>query len=109
MINSCVKGKVGEREVAELLREFGFEAKRGQQHAGGADSPDVIHSIPGWHIEVKRTETLNVYKAIEQAGADNPLAYSMVLHRRNRKPWLAVVNARALLALLAQLHKGDKT
>jgi Holliday junction resolvase len=53
---SRTKGKVGEREVAELLRANGFHAaRRGVQYQGGADSPDVI-GLPGFHNEVKRTE-----------------------------------------------------
>ena len=38
-LNSRRKGKVGEREFAGLLREHGFDARRGVQFAGGADSP----------------------------------------------------------------------
>ena len=41
------KGKVGEREFAELLRAHGFDARRGQQFAGGADSPDVVSEALG--------------------------------------------------------------
>ena len=37
---SKTKGKVGEREVAALLRQYGFEAKRGVQHQGGSDGAD---------------------------------------------------------------------
>lgn len=36
-MNSRQKGKVGEREFASLLREHGFDARRGQQFSGGAD------------------------------------------------------------------------
>lgn len=35
-MNSRNKGKRGEREFAALLREHGFDARRGQQFAGGA-------------------------------------------------------------------------
>ena len=57
-INSRAKGARGEREFAAFMREHGYEAHRGQQFAGSADSPDVVHSIPGIHIEVKRVEAL---------------------------------------------------
>ena len=60
------KGKRGEREVAEFLRDHGIPARRGVQYAGGADSPDVI-GFEGVHIEVKRTEALRLYPALEQA------------------------------------------
>jgi len=58
-VNSKQKGSRGEREAAGVIAEvFGCEARRGQQFAGGKDSPDVIHSIPGVHFEIKRVEKL---------------------------------------------------
>lgn len=52
-VNSIRKGKHGERQAAKYLRSLGFgDVRRGQQHAGGPESPDVV-GIPGIHIEVK--------------------------------------------------------
>ena len=48
-MNSRAKGKRGELDCRSLLREFGYEAHRGQQHQGGAESPDVIHDIRRRH------------------------------------------------------------
>jgi len=101
--NGNKKGKAGEREAAALLREYGFEARRGQQYSGGGDSPDVVHSIPSVHIEVKRTETLSLYKAIEQAKEDCAGKVPVVLHRRNGKEWLAILPASDLLRALKLL------
>lgn len=85
------KGKAGEREVAKLFQHYGIEAKRGCQFRGGPDSPDVM-GVPGLHIEVKRTERLNLYDAMEQCwndaeGYDVPV----VIHRRNGKPWIVAM------------------
>ena len=41
-MNSRTKGKRGELELAKALRLYGYDARRGQQYHGGADSPDVI-------------------------------------------------------------------
>lgn len=101
MTNGNAKGKRGEREAAELLRKHNFEARRGQQFAGGGDSPDVVSSMEGVHIEVKRTETLSIYSAVEQALKDKKEKdVPLVLHRRNGKPWLAIMLADDLLAIL---------
>ncbi len=85
-MNSRRKGAVGERELAKILREYGYDAHRGQQYKGGADSPDVT-GIPGYHIECKRVEALNVERAMQQstrdAGEDTPL----VMHRKNGERW----------------------
>lgn len=54
-VNSCTKGKVGERKWRDWLNAHGFEgSKRGAQHAGGVDSPDVVcPALPNVHFEVK--------------------------------------------------------
>lgn len=93
-INSRSKGKTGELEASALLKQHGFEARRGQQFAGGGDSPDVVHSLSGWHIEVKRVENLSLYPAIDQAERDRKdNERPLVLHRRNKKPWLVIMLA----------------
>ena len=115
-INSRNKGKVGELEWAAKLREFGFEAERGQQRAGGADSPDVRCSIPKVHFEVKRVEALNIYKAMEQATRDcdkgmegNSSGYRepVVAHRKNRTEWLVTLRADDYLGIAkAMIEEG---
>lgn len=95
------KGKVGEREVAELIRSYGFEARRGQQHRGGPGSPDVIHNIPNVHIEVKRMERFNLYEALEQAVSEaEPDDVPVVFHRRNLTQWVAVLDANHFLEIM---------
>lgn len=96
------KGKRGEREAAALLRENGFhEARRGVQYQGGHDSDDVV-GLPGWHIEVKRTETISVYPALAQAIEDKTDEVKpVVFHRRNGKQWVAILNASDFLALVS--------
>lgn len=101
--NSRNKGVRGELEVAELIRENGFEARRGQQHAGGGDSPDVVHNMPGIHVEVKRTEALQLYPALEQAIDDAaPGNDPVVFHRRNGKEWVTIMRARDFFRMLKQ-------
>ncbi|GHT29091.1 hypothetical protein FACS18942_10010 [Planctomycetales bacterium] len=40
------------------------------QFQGSPDSPDVITDLPDIHIECKRTERFQLYKALEQAITD---------------------------------------
>jgi len=98
------KGKVGERELAhELTRVLGVAARRGVQFRGGPDSPDVVADIPDVHIECKRTERFRLYEALEQAVADAGSNVPVVLHRQNRKPWVAVIRLDDLPALIQKL------
>ncbi len=85
------KGARGERELAKKLTEiFDVEARRGRQYSGGPGSPDVIVEIDGIHFEVKRTEKLSLYPAIEQSKSDSGEDIPVVAHRRNHKDWLFV-------------------
>jgi hypothetical protein len=92
-INSCQKGKRGERLWRDELKAQGYNARRGQQFSGSPDSPDVIcPSLSHLHFEVKTVEKLNVGKAFEQATHDAGTAKTPVLvHKRNRGPWLVTV------------------
>ena len=86
-MNSRRKGAAGEREIAKYLRDRGYDAHRGQQYKGGADSPDVT-GIPGFHIEVKRVERLDLNAAMEQSIRDSaPDETPIVVHRRNNDYW----------------------
>lgn len=89
------KGKRGEREAAEALNQkLGdcMKARRGVQFKGGPQSPDVSTALDN-HIlfEVKRTERFKLYDAVDQARADGGGKPSIVLHRSNGRPWVAVI------------------
>lgn len=100
---SRAKGKAGELEVAALLRAHGFDGKRGAQFKGGIDSPDVA-GLPGHHIEVKRVEDFRPYDALEQAERDaGGVCVPVVLHRRNGRKWLAVLDASHFLTMVKGL------
>jgi len=97
------KGKEGEREVANINREAGFEeSRRGVQYHGGGDSPDVV-GIPGVHLEIKRVEKLHLWESIEQANDDAADGeYPVVVHRASRRPWIAIVDYKDFL----EIYKG---
>ena len=85
-MNSRTKGKVGEREVANILKDHGYDCRRGQQYCGANGDADVV-GLDGYHIEVKRVERLNIDNAMEQAIRDSKGDIPIVWHRKNRKPW----------------------
>lgn len=87
-INSKQKGKRGEVELSNILKEHGYDCRRSQQYCGYAKGSlaDVI-GLDGIHIEVKRVERLNIDTAMEQAIRDCQDDIPTVWHRRNRKPW----------------------
>lgn len=89
--NSRAKGAAGERELANVLKEHGYTARRGQQYCGANGDADVV-GLDGIHIECKRVERLNIddamAQAVEDAREDEKPA---VFHRKNRKGWLVTM------------------
>lgn len=103
-INSRQKGAAAEREVANILKDRGFDAHRGQQFHGGGDSPDVV-GLPGFHLEVKRVERGGVYDWMDQAQRDAALdSVPLVVHRRSKKPWVVILRFDDFLNLLENAH-----
>ena len=56
-INSKLKGAKFERKVAAMLKDHGFDARRGQQYCGANGDADVV-GLPGIHIEAKKKEKI---------------------------------------------------
>lgn len=91
-MNSRQKGCRGERELASKLREYGYDARRGQQYSGASGDPDVI-GLPGIHIECKRVERLNLEDAMAQSKRDaREGEIPTVMHRKNNCKWLVTMN-----------------
>lgn len=104
MKNGCQKGKRGEREAAKAWARAGLgRARRGRQYHGLEGRDVVALELDGIHIEVKRTEALSLYPAMEQAMRDANGALPLLLHRRNRKPWLVILPLDQLVALSCQV------
>lgn len=100
-MNSKRKGSAGERELADLLRARGYQAHRNdQRYVSGLNNPDV-DGLPGYHIEVKRTERFRLYDALHQACHDaDGKAVPIVCHRQNRQPWVVVLALEDFLHLV---------
>ena len=125
-MNSREKGKRGERQWRDELRANGYQARRGQQFSGSAESPDVVCEELGWiHFEVKAVERLNIEEAMDQARADcarmngatspQPLSpkggegrqkVPVVVHRRSRRGWLVTMEAGTFLKLVKRNFTG---
>jgi len=101
---SRAKGARGEREFRDLLREHGFEARRGQQFAGGPDSPDVIVDLPV-HFEVKRTESFSPSYLAQAERDAHPANQPVVAWKRNAAPWRVFMDAHHYLGLWQRMDR----
>ena len=107
------KGRKGEIEFAHLCQDLGYkEAYRTAQHCGKAGHAGDVEGLPGIHIEVKRTEKLNLYEAMEQSIRDSVAANKgeipIVAHRRNKKQWLVILNADDFFKLYGAYREHGK-
>lgn len=99
------KGADGERELAAILREYGYPCKRGGSFTYGT-IPDIV-GLQGIHIECKRVERLDLPAAVEQATRDATRFHDgkpAVFHRKNGGKWLVTMTLTQWL----QLYKESR-
>lgn len=106
-MNSRDKGKRGERELAGVLRDYGYDCRRGQQF-NGLDGEDVV-GLDYMHIECKRVQSLNIDEAMEQAkrdAKDNQIP--AVFHRKNNKKWKVTLELDDWMKLYNEYYTNKK-
>lgn len=103
------KGKRGEREVANMLKAAGFTAaRRTAQFCGKTGDASDVMGLPGYHIEVKYVEKLNLWNAVDQAARDSAAHQEstgeelvpIVFFRKRGRHWLVCLDAEKFLALV---------
>ena len=105
-MNSRMKGKRGELELARALRALGYDCRRGQQYSGKNGDADVV-GLPGIHIECKRVERLNLTEAMKQARRDAlPGEFPVVFHRRNDEPWMVTMPLESWIEIYREWEAG---
>lgn len=98
-MNSRNKGARGERELAGVLKKYGYDCRRGQQYCGANGDADVV-GLPGIHIECKRVERLNIQDAVDQAKRDKRFGeIPAVFHRKNKCGWLVTLPIDDFMAI----------
>lgn len=100
-INSKRKGAVGEREVAHILQEHGYDARRTAQYCGNTGDAADVTGLDGFHIEVKRCETTKIWDWIHQAEHDHKAEeIPLVVFRKSREDWQVCISFNSFLELL---------
>lgn len=102
------KGRGGERELRDILREYGYPVECGAPQSFG-EVPDLV-GLPNVHIECKRQEKLNIAEAVAQAVRDSERfkdGAPVVFHRRNRQPWLVTMLLSDWVQMYREGNDGD--
>ena len=98
-INSRAKGIRFERKLAGILRDYGYDARRGQQFCGANGDADVV-GLPGVHIEAKAVERLNLYDAMAQSKHDARSGeIPVVIHKKNNCSILVTMELDSFMEL----------
>lgn len=102
------KGSRGELELSTLLKDYGLTSRRTAQFCGkSGDASDIVcEELSEYHIEVKRTETLSLYPAMDQAVRDSQgKKIPIVCHRRNSKKWLVIMHLEDFIKVVLTQSK----
>ena len=104
------KGRRGEIELAQFLRDRGLSEARPGDPLNYGTQPDVI-GINGLHIECKRHERLEISKWYGQAQQDAQRMQDglpAVIYRQNRRPWMIVLSLSDFLELWGGAANGKE-
>lgn len=101
------KGAVGERELVQELNNRGLLCRRTAQYCGKAGTAaDIVCEGLGLHCEVKRTERLELGKAIEQVKRDSKGRPWAIFHRSNGRPWVVIMSLDHWVEDSVQAHNA---
>lgn len=103
---STRKGKTGELEVMDILREHGYYVDRGGAQSFG-EQPDLF-GMKDVHLEVKRCETTKIWEWMEQSQRDAARfndGWPTVIFRRSHSDWLICMQLSDWLTLYGRAHK----
>ena len=93
---SRTKGANAERSVANILKEYGIDARRGQVFN---HEPDIVDNT-NYHWEVKRAERTEIHKWMAQSVEQCRGKIPTVVHRRSREDWLITMKFEDFLNII---------
>lgn len=101
MVNSKAKGARFERQLANILKDRGYDARRTAQYCGNTGEAADVIGLPGIHIEAKHQERMNLYEWMEQAKRDAKSTGEtpVVIHKKNNAEILVTMQLEAFLDL----------
>lgn len=105
------KGKRGERTVASLFKEYGYDAKRSAQFCGKTGQAADVVGVPLIHIEVKFQERMCLYdwmnQAIRDSAAEGKGNKPVLIHKANNKDLLVTMRWEDWIELYTEWEAGQ--
>ena len=108
MINSKQKGNRYEREIANILKEYGYDARRTAQYCGKTEESSDVVGLPGFHIECKHYKVKAFdYKWLQQAENDCKNNIPIVVHKTDRHENLVTMTLENFLKIIKENENGQ--
>lgn len=100
-VNSKQKGARFERELARILRDYGYgDAHRTAQYCGNTGDASDVEGLPYIHIEAKHQERMNLYDWMAQAKHDaKGEAFPAVFHKKNNAAILVTMELKDFMTI----------
>ena len=92
-INQREKGIRFERQLANKLKEYGYDCRRTAQYCGKTEESSDVVGLPGIHIEAKHQEKMRLYDWMKQAANDAKESGNLpaVFHKKNNEDVLVTM------------------
>ena len=108
-MNSKQKGKRGELEVANILKNYGYDTRRSAQYCGNTGEAADVVGVSGLHIEVKRIESFRDEASLQQAERDAKKGeLPIVFYRRSREKWKVALRMDLFMIVWNELSLEQK-
>lgn len=105
------KGARFERLIANLFKDWGYNAFRTAQYEGKSGNAADVEGVPGLHIECKHVEKMHLYEWMAQADRDNKASkhpqIPVVIHKANNKPILVSMHIEDFIQLYKEWEASD--
>ena len=105
-MNSRAKGKRGELDARDAVRECWWSDCMRSAQANGKHSADLLNVLPGTHVEVKRRARISALKYLRQAEKEAGPTIPFVLMREDGETeWTLMVRLKKSPELAYQIVK----
>lgn len=98
-INSRAKGRRGELALCDIFRPWWPDVCPNLDQFG--DEKFDLRNMPGWHIQSKWQERLNIWACLTQTVTEaRPGDIPVLCLKRNRSPWYGAMPLDELIPLM---------
>jgi hypothetical protein len=107
--NARRKGKTGELEAAHEINILlpNAQARRAQQFSATESTADLLApGLPNLFLEVKRRQSINLHKVMDECEESCGGLSPVVLHRKDNTDWLITFRLQDIREIVTALQRA---